>query len=108
MGGTSITEWMLQMPQGEVRRLFGESPERTAGWVRVLALAGVARAQVCYAQMLLEGAGVDKNEREAFAWFTRAALQGAGTPAVREAVHRIAESVGGAVKSRPAVETRSA
>jgi TPR repeat protein len=76
MGRTSITEWMLQMPRGEVRRLFGQSPERTAGWVRLLALEGVAQAQVCYGQMLLEGTGVDRNESEAFAWFTRAAVQG--------------------------------
>jgi TPR repeat protein len=76
MGDSSITEWMLQMPRGEVRRLFSQSPERTAGWIRLLALEGVVQAQVCYGQMLLEGAGVDKNESEAFAWFMRAAFQG--------------------------------
>jgi uncharacterized protein len=73
MDGTSITAWMLQMPHGEVRRLFAQSPERAAGWVRLLAMEGIAQAQVCYGRMLLEGTGVQKNQRAAFDWFTRAA-----------------------------------
>lgn len=55
-------------------RLSGP-PEERAAFVRSAAEAGMAEAQAVYGQMLLDGAGVAKDEPAALAWFTRAAAQ---------------------------------
>lgn len=57
------------------RRLSGPADERAA-FVRVAAEAGVAEAQAVYGQMLLDGAGVTADQREAVRWFDKAARQG--------------------------------
>ena len=76
MDSSSITGWLSQLSTARLRDLFGEGAERASEWVRVLALEGVAQAQVCYGRMLLEGTGRPRNEHDAFTWFKRAASQG--------------------------------
>lgn len=56
-------------------RLSGP-PEERAALVRVGAEAGVAEAQAVYGQMLLDGAGVRRDPREALRWFSSAAAAG--------------------------------
>jgi TPR repeat protein len=56
-------------------RLSGP-PEERAALVRAAAEAGVAEAQAVYGQMLLDGAGVGRDQREALRWFSRAAAAG--------------------------------
>jgi TPR repeat protein len=73
---SSITGWLSQLSAAQLRPLFADRPERAAGWVRILALEGIAPAQVCYGRMLLEGTGISTDEHEAFSWFKRAASQG--------------------------------
>lgn len=59
------------LPADELaRRLSG--PDRVAT-IRAAAEGGVAEAQVLYAQMLLDGDGVVRDEREAVGWFWKAA-----------------------------------
>lgn len=55
-------------------RLSG-SPEMRAAFMRDAAEAGHAEAQVVLGQMLLDGAGVPRDEKAAFGWFRRAASQ---------------------------------
>jgi len=55
-------------------RLSG-SPAERAAFVRAAAEAGVAEAQAVLGQMLLDGAGVAKDEPAALAWFVKAAAQ---------------------------------
>lgn len=61
-------------PDGIAARLSGP-PEERAAFVRQAAEAGLAEAQAVYGQMLLDGAGVAKDEAAALGWFTRAAAQ---------------------------------
>ena len=66
---------ILAMDAEEVqRRLAGPSDER-AKFVRIAAEAGIAEAQAVYAQMLLDGIGVEKDMLSALHWFQRAAEQ---------------------------------
>ncbi len=51
------------------------SPEERAVLIREAAEAGLAEAQAVYAQMLLDGAGIARDDRAAFGWFMRAAAQ---------------------------------
>jgi TPR repeat protein len=76
MNPSSIAGWLSQLGAAQLRTFFAGTPERVSGWVRILALEGVAQAQVCYGRMLLEGTGLAKNEHDAFAWFMRAASHG--------------------------------
>ena len=62
-------------PDTIAARLAG-TPEERAVFVRELADAGYAEAEVIFAQMLLDGVGVAKDERAAVRWFVRAAAQG--------------------------------
>jgi len=61
-------------PEDIAARLSGP-PEERAAFVRAAAEAGMAEAQAVYGQMLLDGAGVAKDEPAALDWFTRAAAQ---------------------------------
>jgi TPR repeat protein len=61
-------------PDDIAARLSG-SPEERARFVRACATAGEAEAQVVLGQMLLDGAGLAKDEAAALDWFTRAAAQ---------------------------------
>ena len=56
-------------------RLSG-SPGERAAFLREAAEAGVAEAQALYAQLLLDGDGVARDERAAVGWFQRSARQG--------------------------------
>jgi uncharacterized protein len=60
---------------GLARRLSAPSEERTT-LVRIAAEGGIAEAQAIYGQMLLDGAGIPADRREAVRWFDRAARQG--------------------------------
>ncbi|WP_174273516.1 tetratricopeptide repeat protein, partial [Sphingomonas bacterium] len=51
-------------------------PAERAAFVRAAADAGIAEAQAVYGQMLLDGAGVAKDDRAAVGWFWKAANQG--------------------------------
>ena len=61
-------------PDEIAARLSG-SPEERAAFVRAAAEAGVAEAEAVFGQMLLDGAGVAKDEPAALGWFVRAAAQ---------------------------------
>jgi TPR repeat protein len=61
-------------PDDIAARLSGP-PEERAAFVHLAAEAGLAEAQAIYGQMLLDGAGVAKDEPAALVWFTRAAAQ---------------------------------
>jgi TPR repeat protein len=76
MDPSSITGWLSQLSGARLRELFAEGAERASGWVRILAIEGIAQAQVCYGRMLLEGTGLLKNKHDALFWFKRAASQG--------------------------------
>jgi TPR repeat protein len=56
-------------------RLSGP-PEERAELIRAAAEGGVAEAQAVYGQMLLDGAGVKRDQREALRWFAQAAAAG--------------------------------
>jgi TPR repeat protein len=57
------------------RRLSGTRPE-VAAFIREAAEAGSAEAQARYAQMLLDGDGVARDQPQAVGWFERAAHSG--------------------------------
>lgn len=48
-------------------------PEDYAAWIRAAAELGLVEAQAIYGQMLLDGAGVERDQAEGLAWFKRAA-----------------------------------
>jgi uncharacterized protein len=72
----SITSYLAGLSTARLRALFSQEPERAADWVRVIAMEGLAQAQVCYGRMLLEGTGGRKDLPAALAWFRRAAARG--------------------------------
>ncbi|MGY6269076.1 tetratricopeptide repeat protein [Achromobacter denitrificans] len=58
----------------ELARLREEGPlEDYAAWIRAAAELGLAEARAIYGQMLLDGAGVERDQPEGLAWFKRAA-----------------------------------
>ncbi|WP_457311695.1 tetratricopeptide repeat protein [Sphingomonas sp. UYAg733] len=61
-------------PDDIAARLSAPLEER-AVFMRQAAEAGVAEAQAVYGQMLLDGAGVTADPRDALGWFTKAAAQ---------------------------------
>lgn len=69
-------EAILAMDAAEMQRRLAGPPEARAAFVRTAAEGGVAEAQAVYGQMLLDGAGVERDPREAVRWFDRAARQG--------------------------------
>jgi uncharacterized protein len=66
---------ILAMDAEEVQRRLAGPPEERAQFVRIAAEAGIAEAQAVYAQMLLDGIGVEKDMLSALHWFQRAAAQ---------------------------------
>ena len=62
-------------PEELARRLSGPR-DAVAAFIREAAEAGSAEAQARYGQMLLDGDGVARDARAAFAWFERAARAG--------------------------------
>jgi len=63
------------MTAEELATALAGPPEARAAIVRAAAEGGVAEAQAVYGQMLLDGAGVAKDERAALQWFAKAAQQ---------------------------------
>jgi TPR repeat protein len=64
---------MLKMSRSELHALLAGDPAEAARWVRAAAERGFAAAQVRLGRILLDGAGLPKNEEEALAWFRTAA-----------------------------------
>ena len=67
---------LQRMSYRELQVLLTGDPAEAALWVRSAAEYGVAAAQLRLGRMLLEGNGVDRDERAALLWFTRAGDQG--------------------------------
>ncbi|CAB3883726.1 tetratricopeptide repeat protein [Achromobacter anxifer] len=58
----------------ELARLREQGPvEDYAAWMRAAAELGLIEAQTIYGQMLLDGAGVERDQEQGLAWFKRAA-----------------------------------
>lgn len=75
MGETlGLDELNRLSPEDIAARLSGQPGERAA-FLRAAAEAGLAEAQAVYGQLLLDGAGVEKDEAAALGWFVRAAAQ---------------------------------
>lgn len=68
-------ERLARMNHGSLRALLAGDPAEAAAWVRCAAECGVAAAQLRLGRMLLQGSGVERDERAAFGWFARAASQ---------------------------------
>ncbi|KGD93929.1 hypothetical protein JL37_13235 [Achromobacter sp. RTa] len=58
----------------QLARLREQGPiEDYAAWIRAAAELGLVEAQAIHGQMLLDGAGVERDQAEGLAWFKRAA-----------------------------------
>ena len=68
-------ERLARMSSGSLHALLTGDPVEAAAWVRCAAECGVAAAQLRLGRMLLQGSGVERDERAAFDWFARAAGQ---------------------------------
>jgi len=64
---------LQRMSYRELQQLLTGDPAEAALWVRSAAEYGVPAAQLRLGRMLLEGNGVERDERAAFTWFMRAA-----------------------------------
>jgi len=75
---TSADAWrvaaLTMMPPAELAALL--AGEEAASWVEAAAACGIAEAQLRLGRMLLEGRGIPKDERAAFACFLSAAKAG--------------------------------
>ena len=69
-------EAILAMDADEVKRRLAAPLEKRVPFLRVAAEGGVAEAQAVYAQMLLDGIGVEQDRHAAVGWFDKAARQG--------------------------------
>jgi uncharacterized protein len=67
---------LTMMSPAELASLLSGDPYEAAPWVEAAAACGIAEAQVRLGRMLLEGQGVAKDERAAFACFLCAASGG--------------------------------
>jgi hypothetical protein len=67
---------LARMSYGSLHALLAGDPVEAAAWVRCAAECGVAAAQLRLGRMLLDGGGMDRQQRAAFGWFSRAADQG--------------------------------
>ncbi len=63
---------LQQMSYRELQVLLTGDPEAAAVWVRSAAEYGVPAAQLRLGRMLLNGIGVERDERAALLWFSRA------------------------------------
>jgi TPR repeat protein len=64
---------LQRMSYRELQRLLTGDPAEAALWVRSAAEYGMPAAQLRLGRILLEGNGVERDERGAFTWFERAA-----------------------------------
>jgi len=67
---------LTMMSPAELAALLSGDPYEAAPWVEAAAACGIAEAQVRLGRMLLEGQGVARDERAAFACFLCAAASG--------------------------------
>lgn len=67
---------LQRMPYHELEALLRGDPAQAAVWVRSAAEHGIPEAQLRWGRMLLQGQGVQRDDREALQWFTRAAERG--------------------------------
>jgi TPR repeat protein len=67
---------LTTLPPDRLNALLADDPKAAAPWVRAAAEAGLPEGQVRFGRMLLDGAGVEKDEAAAYGWFRRAADQG--------------------------------
>ncbi len=67
---------LTMMSPAQLAALFSGDPGDAAPWVEAAAACGIAEAQLRLGRMLLEGQGVAKDERAAFACFLYAAASG--------------------------------
>ncbi len=67
---------LQRMSYRELQKLLTGDPAEAALWVRSAAEYGMPAAQLRLGRMLLEGNGVERDERAAFIWFDRAANRG--------------------------------
>jgi TPR repeat protein len=63
------------LSRAEIEARLLASPEERVLLIRAGAEAGLAEAQAVFGQMLLDGAGVERDDRAAFRWFLLAAAQ---------------------------------
>lgn len=66
------------MSANELAAALGGDPATAAPWVAAAAACGMAAAQLQWGRMLLDGAGVAKDEGAALRWFVKAGLGGHG------------------------------
>jgi TPR repeat protein len=64
---------LTTLPPAQLEALLSGDPARAAPWVAAAAEAGLIEGQLRYGRMLLEGAGIARNETAAYLWFLRAA-----------------------------------
>lgn len=64
------------MRQDELEKILFAPPEQSAEWIAASARYGLVEAQVLLGQMLLDGTGLQRNPKAAFAWFSVAANAG--------------------------------
>jgi len=81
---------LTMMSPAELATLLSGDPYEAAPWVEAAAACGIAEAQVRLGRMLLEGQGVAKDERAAFACFLCAAAS--GDPEARNMLGRCYEN----------------
>ncbi len=67
---------LQDMNARQLRELLGGDPVEALPWVRTAAEYGVSAAQLRLGRMLLEGAGIGRDQPMALFWFRRAAEQG--------------------------------
>jgi hypothetical protein len=66
---------LSRMSSRALHALLEGDPREAADWVRCAAECGLSAAQVRLGRMLLEGAGMPRDEAAALQWFARAAAQ---------------------------------
>jgi len=87
---------LTMMSPTELAALLSGDPYEAAPWVEAAAACGIAEAQVRLGRMLLEGHGVAKDERAAFACFLCAAAS--GDPEAKNMLGRCYENGWGAAR----------
>lgn len=87
---------LQRMDPSELRRILEGDPAEAAPWVRAAARLGLVEAQIRLGQMLLDGAGVARDEATALGWFLSAARKGA--PAAMNMAGRCYENGWGAAE----------
>ena len=81
---------LTTLPPDRLQSLLAGDPARAAPWVHAAAQMGLPEGQVRYGRMLLDGAGVRRNESAAYDWFRRAAE--GGDPEAQNMVGRCLEN----------------